>query len=107
MNDFHQNFINSLVQFAPSRNLWEVKKWYRLVSEQNYALAPFQSCTSILFRQRRNEDYTQAHMWFNLARLDNLLHDEATKAIDLIAKDMKSVDISKAQEMIKPSSKFY
>ena len=75
----------------------EAVKWYRLAAEQGILNA--QSNLGNMYANGRGvlQDYKLAPMWWNIAATDG--DEDASKNHEIVAKQMSSEDVSKAQDM--------
>ena len=75
-------------------------KCYKLAADQGYSPAQFGLAISYFAGRGTVQDFTRAHMWFNLAAAQDAdLSVEAARERDKLAKEMTPEDISKAQDM--------
>ena len=75
----------------------EAVEWYRKAAEQGNATAQFSLGSMYQKGQGVLQDNVIAHMWYNMASANG--EDLGGKNRDIIAKQMTSEDISKAQAM--------
>ena len=75
----------------------EAAKWYRRSAEQGHA--PAQNNLGLLYIRGQGvvQDNKLAHMWWNIAAIDG--HENASENREIVAKQMSSEDVSKAQDM--------
>ena len=75
----------------------EAVKWYKLAAEQGYAKAQSNLGLMYVLGQGVIQDYAMAHLWLNIGATNG---DELGGTNrDIIAEEMTSEDISKAQAM--------
>jgi TPR repeat protein len=75
----------------------EAVKWYRLSAEQGDTSAQYNLGVMYSNGQGVPQDYTLAHMWFNLSGSSG--HKGSVKNRNIIEKKMSPSQIDKAQEM--------
>jgi len=75
----------------------EALKWFRKAAEQGYTIAQFS--LGLMYREGQGvvQDYVQAHKWFNIASANGSKSGSENR--NIIAKQMTSADISKAQKL--------
>jgi hypothetical protein len=73
----------------------EAAKWYRLAAEQGDADAQLNLGTIYALGHGIPQNFIRAHMWFNIAAIKGKA--DGVKGRNAAAKQMTSVDISKAQ----------
>ena len=75
----------------------EAAKWYTLAAEQGYAKAQSNLGYVYDYGQGVLADFVIAHMWYNIAGANG--SEKGAENRELLAKNMTSADISKAQAM--------
>ncbi len=72
-------------------------KWYRLAAEQGNAKAQFMLGWMYCQGHGITQDFIRAHMWWNIAASPG--DEMAAEMRNIVAKEMTSADISKAQDL--------
>jgi hypothetical protein len=72
-------------------------KWYKLAAEQGNVVAQYNLGLSYYYGEGVLLDYVYAYMWTNISASNGKAN--GSKARDIIAKEMTSADISKAQKL--------
>jgi len=82
----------------------EALKWFRKAAEQGEARGLFNLGIAYSKGSGVPQDYVQAHMWFSLAALlasDKEDREGASKARDVLASEMSTVQIAEAQKLVR------
>ena len=80
-----------------SRNHKTAVKWYTLAAEQGDVDAQFNLGVMYYKGEGVPKNFVYAHMWFNIAASQG--NKKAVESRDLVAKEMTSSQIEKAQEL--------
>jgi uncharacterized protein len=93
----HENGIGVVQDFKKSVG------WYRMAAEQGYVKAQFNLALMYEGGKWVKQDYVLAHMWYNLAARNGDKFGNHNR--DIVAAQMTSAQIAKAQKMAKECEK--